>query len=83
MRGTNLAQKRALPEELLREFAVARLREGHDAVVLGHFHVEREIPIAAPGAAGRLFVLPEWRASRRHLVLRESGELAFVDSVRS
>jgi UDP-2,3-diacylglucosamine hydrolase len=83
MRGTNLAQKRELPEALLREFAAARLREGHDAVVLGHFHVEREIPIAAPGAAGRLFVLPEWRASRRHLVLRESGELAFVDSVRS
>ena len=83
MRGTNLAQKRALPEELLREFAAARVREGHDAVVVGHFHVEREMPIAAAGAVGRLFVLPEWRASRRHLVLKDSGEIGFVDSQRS
>lgn len=80
MRSTNLAYKRVFPEPLLREFAAARLREGHDAVVVGHFHVERELPIDGPGARGRLFVLPEWRESRRHLVLRASGELGFVDS---
>ena len=80
MRRTNLAHKRALPEQQLREFAAHRLREGYDAVVVGHFHVERELRIEGGPAPGRLFVLPEWRESRRHLVLRESGELGFVDS---
>jgi len=80
MRATNLDQKRRFPEELIRSFAADRMREGHDAVVLGHFHSERELHIEGSGGSCRVFVLPEWRESRRHLVLRPDGEMGFVDS---
>jgi UDP-2,3-diacylglucosamine hydrolase len=80
MRGTNLAQKRRFPEELVRAFGAERLSEGHDAVVLGHFHVEQELRIETGRGPGRVYVLPEWRESRRHLVLRPDGEMGFVDS---
>lgn len=80
MRRTNLAQKRRFPEELVRAFGAERLREGHDLVVLGHFHEEHELRIEIPGARGRVFVLPEWRESRRHLVLRPDGQATFVAS---
>ena len=80
MRGTNLGQKQRFPEELVRAFAAERVREGHDTVVLGHFHEERELQVDTARGAGRVFVLPEWRESRRHLTVRPDGETGFADS---
>jgi UDP-2,3-diacylglucosamine pyrophosphatase LpxH len=76
MRRTNLAYKQAFPEEQVRAFAASRFAEGHDVVVLGHFHVEKDLETER----GRILVLPEWRESRRHLVARTDGAIVFVDS---
>jgi UDP-2,3-diacylglucosamine hydrolase len=80
MRVTNREHKRLFPEKQVRAYAAGRLRRGHDIVVLGHFHVEREIAIEGPDGTGRVFVLPEWRESRRQLVVRADGEVSFVEA---
>jgi UDP-2,3-diacylglucosamine hydrolase len=81
MRSTNLAYKRQFPEAQVREYAARQFRAGSDLVVLGHFHVEKELA-ADPNdpLGGRVFVLPEWRESRRHLVVARDGSVGFVDS---
>jgi UDP-2,3-diacylglucosamine hydrolase len=79
MRSTNLTMKRAFPEELVRAFAEPRLAAGDDAVVLGHFHVERELR-AGPDGRGRIFVLPEWKGTRRHLRITAGGAMGFEDA---
>ena len=59
---------------------VQNIADGHDAVVLGHFHTERDLSVEAAGRTGRVLVLPEWRESRRHLRATSEGEIGFVDS---
>ncbi|HKQ60774.1 MAG TPA: UDP-2,3-diacylglucosamine diphosphatase [Candidatus Polarisedimenticolaceae bacterium] len=76
LRSTNLGFKRRFPEDAVRAFAAGPLAHGYDAVVLGHFHVERELV----AGAGRIFVLPEWKGSRRHLEVGADGTLAFVNA---
>lgn len=80
MRGTNLAYKQRFPEAEVTRYAERILARGHDAVVLGHFHVEKDLQCAAPGGSGRLLVLPEWKGSRRHLQVDPDGAMRFVDS---
>jgi UDP-2,3-diacylglucosamine hydrolase len=80
MRKTNLAYKQEFPEAQVRAYAATRFREGHDIVVLGHFHVEKELTAEMDGVERRILVLPEWRESRRHLVARIDGTVEFVDS---
>ena len=77
---TNSAYRGGFPEDAVRRFSAARLREGHDAVVLGHFHVEKDLAAVPPSPPGRILVLPEWKGSRRHLRVRTDGAAAFVDS---
>jgi UDP-2,3-diacylglucosamine pyrophosphatase LpxH len=78
--ATNLAYRQRFPEEAVRRFAAGRFREGNDAVVLGHFHVEKDLEAEPPSPPGRILVLPEWKGSRRHLRVGSGGEIAFVDS---
>jgi UDP-2,3-diacylglucosamine pyrophosphatase LpxH len=73
MRASNARFKAAFPEEVVRRYADGFLARGHDAVVLGHFHVERALD-------GRIFVLPEWKESRRHLRVGADGSMGFVPS---
>ena len=73
MRRSNARFKAVFPEDVVRCYAAGFLARGHDAVVLGHFHVERQLD-------GRVFVLPEWKASRRHLRVLPGGEIGFVHS---
>ena len=80
LRSTNLRHKRAVPEREIRDYASRFLARGHDTVVLGHFHVERDMAAEPPSAPGRILVLPEWKGSRRHLRARGDGTLEFVDS---
>jgi len=80
LRGANLAFKGSFPEETVRAYAAPWIACGHDAVVLGHFHTERDIRVEAGGRTGRVLVLPEWRESRRHLRATPAGEIEFVDS---
>jgi len=80
MRQTNLAYKQEFPEAQVRSYAASRFGEGHDIVVLGHFHVEKDLSCEANGSTKRILVLPEWREARRHVVAREDGTVEFVDS---
>ena len=81
MRGTNLAFRRGFPTEIVQDYAADVFRRGHDVLVLGHFHVEKRISLDRPGSAGTIYVLPEWKGSRRHLAVRPDGSIEFVDSV--
>jgi UDP-2,3-diacylglucosamine hydrolase len=82
MRTTNLGYKRTFPEAAVRAYAGEYLAAGHDAVVLGHFHEERTL--VPPGERpGRIYVLPLWSESPRHLEFGPDGEARFVDSLRS
>jgi UDP-2,3-diacylglucosamine hydrolase len=80
MRQTNLAYKREFPEDQVRTYAAARFLEGYDIVVLGHFHIEKDLTAEANGRTGRILVLPEWRESRRHVAARNDGTVEFVNS---
>ena len=77
MRATNLRQKAAFPESQARAYAAPYFETGYDAVVLGHFHVEKELAQDRTGGPGRIYVLPEWKGSRRHLRVTAAGEIRF------
>jgi len=79
MRATNTEMKREFPEALVRAYAARHLATPGSAVVLGHFHVEKELQ-AGPDAQGRIFVLPEWKGSRRHLRVTEDGAMRFENA---
>jgi UDP-2,3-diacylglucosamine hydrolase len=70
MRATNTTMKRDFPEVAIRDYAARHLGAAGAAVVLGHFHVERDL-------SAEIFVLPEWKGSRRHLRATASGEIRF------
>jgi len=76
MRATNLEMKREFPEAVVRAYAAPYLREDGAAVVLGHFHVEKEIA----AERGRIFVLPEWKGTRRHLRVTANGDMRFENA---
>jgi UDP-2,3-diacylglucosamine pyrophosphatase LpxH len=80
MRASNPEYKRAFPEDHVREYAAGFLRDGADVVVLGHFHVERDLTAQPPSPPGRIVVLPEWKTTRRHLRVGSDGVIEFVKS---
>ena len=58
---TNFKHKVRIPEAAIRRYAERRLGEGHDVLLLGHFHEERRWHV--PG--GEVWLLPAWFRSRR------------------
>jgi len=76
MRRTNQEFKREFPTEAVLRYGQRFLQAGCTDVVLGHFHIERELESSEP--AGRVWVLPEWKGSRRHLEV-DQDELRFVE----
>ena len=70
MRSTNLAHKRVFPRAMIEDYATEFAAHGHDAIVLGHFHVEKQWQLSG-GAS--VYVLPEWKGSRRVLVADADG----------
>jgi UDP-2,3-diacylglucosamine pyrophosphatase LpxH len=79
MRATNVDMKRAFPEALVRAYASRHLGAPGSAVVLGHFHIEKEI-LAGSAGGPNVYVLPEWKGSRRHLRVTAVGEIRFEDA---
>jgi len=68
--GTNIRHKTFFPMEQCQAFAQEQFRSVPcDAIVLGHFHEERELKL--PG--GTLYVVPTWRGHHRYLRF-EDGE---------
>lgn len=58
---TNREHKRHIPEDVLIAYGERRLAEGHDVLLLGHFHEERRWPVAG----GLVWLLPAWFDTRR------------------
>ena len=58
---TNFKHRVAIPTAAIERFAARRLREGHDVLLLGHFHEERRWEV--PG--GKVWLLPAWFHARR------------------
>lgn len=59
--GTNFRHKARVPEEAISRYAEGRLAEGHDVLVLGHFHE----PMRWPVAGGEVLLLDAWFRSHR------------------
>jgi UDP-2,3-diacylglucosamine hydrolase len=76
LRTSNPDFKRSFPETVVRAYAARLLGPRDDALVLGHFHVERDLETPH----GRVLVLPDWKSTRRHLRVAPDGEIGFVDS---
>ena len=58
---TNFKHKARIPEEVIRAYGERRCAEGHDLLLLGHFHEERRWQV--PG--GEIWLLEAWFRSRR------------------
>jgi UDP-2,3-diacylglucosamine pyrophosphatase LpxH len=58
---TNFRHKTRIPEEAVRRYASGRIAEGHDLVVLGHFHAARTWRVNG----GEVRLLDAWFRSRR------------------
>jgi hypothetical protein len=59
--GTNFKHKVRIPEEAIRRYGVRRLAEGHDVLLLGHFHEARRWAVRG----GEVRLLEAWFRSRR------------------
>jgi UDP-2,3-diacylglucosamine hydrolase len=57
---TNFKHRAALPEDAIRRYAVRRLAEGHDVLLLGHFHEPRVWTVGG----GEVRLLDAWFRSR-------------------
>jgi UDP-2,3-diacylglucosamine hydrolase len=79
MRSSNLAYKQRFPEQAVRAYAAGPFQDGADLVVLGHFHIEKDLPEDRPGT-GRILVLPEWKGSRRCLRVGADGQAGFLEA---
>ena len=58
---TNFKHRRALPEEAIRRYGEARLREGFVSLRLGHFHEPHHFPVEG----GDVYCLDAWFLSRQ------------------
>lgn len=73
--GTNFKHKSKLPEAHLHEEGRRARRAGYDAVLIGHFHVERTFE--SPDGVAR--ILPAWLEERKHAEIRPDGALVIVE----
>jgi UDP-2,3-diacylglucosamine pyrophosphatase LpxH len=58
---TNFEHKTRIPEAVIRRYGEARLREGHDVLLLGHFHEPRRYAVAG----GQVRIVDAWFRARR------------------
>jgi UDP-2,3-diacylglucosamine hydrolase len=65
---TNFKHRAVLPEEAIRSYAERRLAEGHDVLLLGHFHEPRVFAVRG----GEVRLLDAWFRSREVEWLREA-----------
>jgi len=71
---TNFRHKRHLPVPFLVEEAARARRAGYDALLIGHFHVDRLFE--SEGGTAR--ILPAWLEERRHAEIAPDGALTLV-----
>ncbi|MEO6326168.1 MAG: hypothetical protein ABIT01_20160, partial [Thermoanaerobaculia bacterium] len=66
---------KVLPDAQLLEEGRRARRAGYDAVLIGHFHLERVLE----GPDGVARVLPAWLEERKHLEIASDGTLAIIE----
>jgi UDP-2,3-diacylglucosamine pyrophosphatase LpxH len=59
--NTNFRHRKRVPEQAIRDFGQRRVTEGHDLVILGHFHEPHSYPLEG----GEIRLLDAWFRSRR------------------
>jgi UDP-2,3-diacylglucosamine hydrolase len=69
LKRTNLKNKMNYPEQNVEEFYGALLQEGVDLIIIGHFHLERAIPIPRGNRTVLFYNLPGWEQGFRYLVI--------------
>ncbi len=71
---SNFKHKTRLPVEMIRRFARRRFREGHEVLLLGHFHKSWSEKVAS----GRVEILPAFVDERRWMEIDDRGETKLV-----
>ena len=71
---SNFKHKTRLPVAMIRKFASRRFAEGHQVLLLGHFHKSWTETVGP----GRVEILPAFADERRWMEISESGETALV-----
>lgn len=74
MRKTNLRYKVNYPEEHCKKFYAKQFDSGADVVIVGHFHVRREIEVQAGSRSVLFYNLPGWETGFHYLVIPQSNE---------
>jgi UDP-2,3-diacylglucosamine hydrolase len=76
--GTNIRNKSSFPEDHCRRYGRRVLDAGCHALVLGHFHEERTIPLGErDGRPVAAWILPAFRHTHRYLVFDGEGAPRF------
>ena len=65
--ATNFKHRAEIPEHAIRAYGERRLAEGHDLMIVGHFHEERRWSVMG----GEIWLLEAWFSSRRVEWLRD------------
>jgi UDP-2,3-diacylglucosamine hydrolase len=69
LKQTNLKNKMNYPERNVEEFYRALLQDGVDVIIVGHFHVEKTIPVPLGNRTVLFYNLPGWEQGFRYLVI--------------
>jgi UDP-2,3-diacylglucosamine hydrolase len=79
LRHRNLRHKTSLPRERFARYGAWLAGRGFDAGAIGHVHVEMELDVVSPhdGRSRSLYVLPDWRTTRRSLRIPREGAPRF------
>lgn len=72
---TNFKHKKTLPDAHLQAEGKRARAAGYDALLIGHFHVEKRYE----SADGVAHVLPAWLEERKHAEISRNGSLAIVE----
>lgn len=76
-RRTNRKYKARFPEKMCTTFAREVFATGCDAVILGHFHEQRQDDFLVEGVLKTLYVLPAWKDTHTYLHITDDGAAAF------
>lgn len=76
-RSTNRKYKARFPAELCAAFARGIFETGCDAVILGHFHEQRQQEFLVEGVSKTLYALPAWKDTHTYLHITDDGAAAF------
>lgn len=79
MKSTNLKNKMTYPENHVQSFYLSRFESGIDIVVVGHFHLEREVSMRVEKRNVLFYNLPGWEQGFRYLVIPPDGAVPYFE----